>query len=281
MCLAGTAETCRAHRHEGPILSRRRFLAAGAAGAAVAAMPKPAFASKPPFAPKGPGRLQDLTHVFSDDHPLFPGSPTTTRQTHVTIPDDGFYGQIWTFWEHSGTHMDAPGHFVEGRKLSPDIDPDELIVPLVVVDISGRAAVQPDTEVTVADLVAFERRHGRILPRSLVCMDSGWEARYDSEAAYRNTDADGVLRFPGFSLEAGEWLLERRGIQGIGVDTLSLDHGPSTTFSVHLRLLGEDRYGLENLANLSRVPARGATAFVGLIRWQEGSGGPCRVIARW
>jgi kynurenine formamidase len=281
MCLAGTAETCRAHRHDGPALSRRRFLTAGAATAVVAAVPKTALASPPPKLPKGPNRVQDLSHVFTDHHPLYPGSPTTTRQTHVTIAENGFYGQVWSFWEHSGTHMDAPGHFVEGNKLSPDIDPEELVVPLVVVDISARAAVQPDTEVTVADLVAFERRHGRIPRRALVCMDSGWDARYGSEAAYRNTDAGGVLRFPGFSPDAVEWLLERRNIQGTGVDTLSTDHGPATIFLAHVFLAEAERYGLENLANLSRVPPRGATAYVGLIRWEEGSGGPCRVIARW
>ncbi|MGH8875673.1 MAG: cyclase family protein, partial [Acidimicrobiia bacterium] len=117
--------------------------------------------------------------------------------------------------------------------------------------------------------------------RALVCMSSGWAKFADDLAVYRGDDPSGVFHFPGFSLEAVAWLLERRDITGIGVDTLSLDFGPSTTFDVHLNLLGADRYGVENLANLDRVPPRGATAFVGAIPWQEGSGGPCRVVATW
>ncbi|HZA40649.1 MAG TPA: cyclase family protein, partial [Actinomycetota bacterium] len=87
--------------------------------------------------------------------------------------------------------------------------------------------------------------------------------------------------FPGFGIDAVEWLLANRSITGIGVDTLSLDVGASTTFDVHVTLLGADKYGIESLANLSLIPPRGAEAFVGVIPWEEGSGGPCRVVAHW
>ncbi len=110
-------------------------------------------------------------------------------------------------------------------------------------------------------------------------MYSGWESRIDDPAAFKNADASGTFHFPGFGIEAAEWLLSHRQIAGIGVDTLSLDHGPSQTFDVHLAILGADRYGVENLANLGRIRPRGATAMVGLIPWQEGSGGPARVLA--
>jgi kynurenine formamidase len=99
--------------------------------------------------------------------------------------------------------------------------------------------------------------------------------------AYRNTGLDGLSHFPGFSGEAVEFLLERRAIGGVGVDTLSLDIGASTTFEVHVTLLGADRYGVENMANLSHVPPSGATVFVGLVPWENGSGGPCRAVATW
>lgn len=275
MCLAGTAETVRSHRHEGPVLSRRRFLAAGGAAAALAALPAPALARSTRHR-----HTQDLTHVFREGFPVYTGNPPS-RRTLVTIPNDGFYAQEWTFAEHSGTHLDAPGHFIEGNRLADELPPDELVRPLAVVDISKRAAVNPDAEVRVADLVAFERRHGRIPRRALVCMNSGWDSRVGDRASYLNPDASGVFHFPGFSLEAVEWLLDRRDIQGIGVDTSSLDFGPSATFVVHTTLLGAERYGLEGVANLGRVPANRATVFVGLIPWEEGSGGPCRVIARW
>jgi len=279
MCLAGTQEEVRAHvEEEGlPRLSRRKLLLGGAAiGAAVLSRPAVSLAG----APQGPRRLRDLTHVFRAGFPMYTGE-APARETLVSIPVNGFYAQRWTFGEHSGTHMDGPGHFTLGGRLSPDITPEELFVPACVIDISDRAAVDPDVVVTVDDLRRFERRHGRIPRGAGVFMHSGWESRVNDPAAYRNLGPDGLFHFPGFGIEAVEWLLERRDIRCIGVDTLSLDNGPSQTFDVHITLLGADRYGLENLANLNRIPARGAEAAVGLIPWEEGSGGPCRVIARW
>jgi Putative cyclase len=110
---------------------------------------------------------------------------------------------------------------------------------------------------------------------------SRWESRVDDPAAFKNKGPDGLYHFPGFGIDALNWLLENRDITCIGVDTLSLDFGASTTFDVHLRLLGADKYGLENLANLSDIPAGGSNVYVGLIPWEEGSGGPCRVVAQW
>jgi kynurenine formamidase len=99
-------------------------------------------------------------------------------------------------------------------------------------------------------------------------------------AAYKNADAGGTYHFPGFGPDAAD-LLIRRGAQAIGVDTLSLDPGNSTTFEVHVEWLDDERYGLENVANLGSIPARGATLTVGVIPWEEGSGGPCRLLAAY
>ena len=112
-------------------------------------------------------------------------------------------------------------------------------------------------------------------------MNSGWAERVSDPDAYKNADANGTYHFPGFGLEAVQWLLDRRVIRGIGVDTLSLDPGNSTTFAVHNTLLAADRYGLENVANLSRIPARGPQVTVGVVPWEEGSGGPCRLLATY
>jgi kynurenine formamidase len=135
--------------------------------------------------------------------------------------------------------------------------------------------------VEVDDLVAFERRHGRIPRRAAVFMYSGWEERLPDPDAFKNPDANGVYHFPGFGIDAVEWLLANRNVTAIGVDTMSLDVGASATFDVHVTWLGSDRYGLENLANLSTIPPRGAEVVVGVIPWEEGSGGPARVIAHW
>ena len=145
MCLPGTIETVRARVEEEdlPKLDRRTALL-GAAGVAVAA----ALPGRALGAPQSKDRTQDLTHEFREGFPGFLGAPAVLdRQTAVTIPANGFYGQIWSFWEHNCTHLDVPAHFVTGGRFSPQISLDELVRPLVVVDISDRAAADPDAEV--------------------------------------------------------------------------------------------------------------------------------------
>jgi kynurenine formamidase len=275
MCLPGTVASVRDQTREGPRVTRRTALL-GAAGVALAgALPRPARAVRP-----AKGRFADLTHTFRAGFPVFTFDPPA-RRTLVTIPTGGFYSQEWTFGEHSGTHMDAPGHFVSGGRFSPEITPEELIVPIVVVDVSARAAADPDTMLLVDDLMRFERGHGRIPDGALVAMNSGWGAKAHDPLLFKGGASFPDYHFPGFSLEAAMWLVEERDVTAIGVDTLSLDPGDSSTFPVHVQYLATDRYGLENLANLDRVPPRGALAYVGLIPWEEGSGGPCRVLANW
>jgi kynurenine formamidase len=281
MCVPGTLEKVRerVEREGPPRVSRRVALAAGAGAATAAAMPGVASARGRRDGRSRRGRLVDLSHEFREDFPAFPGAPATSRRTEVTIPANGFYGQVWTIWEHICTHMDVPAHFIEGGRTSPELPIDELVAPVVVVDISRRVAGEPDTVVTPDDLMRFERRHGRIPRDAVVAMYSGWETRAGSVEAYQNMDATGTMRFPGFGKDAVDWLLERRRIRGIGVDTMSLDNGSSSTFDVHLTVLGADHYGVENLRNLKQLPARGATLLLGLIPWREGSGGACRAFA--
>jgi kynurenine formamidase len=279
MCLAETLEAGHRHAARAGTVSRRGLLLGAGAAALTVATPGVALAGHRDR-DRDRERVRDLTHLFRDGFPMYVGDPPA-RRTIFDFDPNGFYAQAWTFAEHSGTHMDAPGHFTPGGRLTPDLDPEELFAPLAVIDIAGRAAADPDAEVEVRDLRAYERHHGRIPRHAAVCMYSGWEARVGDPDAYRNPGPDGTFHFPGFSLDAVEWLLERRRIRAIGVDTLSLDFGASTTFAVHSRLLGADRYGIENLANLGRVPPHGAEVIVGVIPWEEGSGGPCRVLARW
>lgn len=288
MCVPGTAEIVRARLEADPPapveslrLSRRAALLAGAGTAlAAATAPSPALAWRGGRRRRG---LADLTHTFRDDFPLYPALPGAgiERTTLATVPVEGFYAQRWSFIEHSCTHMDAPAHFAAGGRTTPELTLRELIAPVVVVDISERARREPDTIVEPDDLLRFERRHGRIPRGAVVCMDSGWAERASSAEAYLNRDAAGTMRFPGFGVPAVRWLLEERDIHGIGVDTLSLDHGSSATFEVHYTLLPADRYGIENLRGLGALPPRGATINVGVIPWQDGSGGPCRVFATW
>jgi kynurenine formamidase len=274
MCLPGTVE---AVREQNPQLSRRTVLAGGGAAALAALLPGEALAHK--RRGKRRGKVVDLTHTFTAGFPVYTGSPPA-RRTLANIVPDGFYKQEWTFDEHSGTHMDAPGHFVAGGRFTPDLKAKELILPIVVIDIAKRAASDPDTVVNAQDLRRFENKHGRIPNGALVAMDSGWAKKVGDEAAFKGGPA-GDYHFPGFGDEAIEFLLERRKAAAIGVDTLSLDNGPSSTFSVHVNWLKADNFGLENLNNLDKLPAHGATAIVGVIPWEEGSGGPARVLATY
>jgi kynurenine formamidase len=273
MCLPGTIEAVR-ERETG--VSRRAVLAGGGAAALAALLPDAAVAQR--RRRRRRRRVADLTHRFTTDFPVYTGDQAT-RRTLVTVQANGFYAQEWTFEEHTGTHMDAPGHFVSGGRLVTQLRPRELVLPIVVIDIARRAARDPDTVVTPADLRRFERRHGRIPRNALVAMSAGWDRKLGTDE-FTGRDSDGY-HFPGFGTDAVEFLLDRRRAAAIGVDTLSLDNGPSRNFDVHKAWLGADNYGLENLANLDRIPPSGAVATVGVIPWEGGSGGPARVLATY
>jgi kynurenine formamidase len=275
MCLPGTIETVRERE---PAVTRRTVLAGGGAAALAALLPGEALAHKR-RRHRIRGKVVDLTHTFTAGFPVYTGA-APVRVTLKNFVPDGFYSQGWTFGEHSGTHMDAPGHFVEGGRLVPQLRPRELILPIVVIDISEKAASDPDAEVTPDDLQRFERRHGRIPKNALVAMNSGWAAKLGTPA-FTGLDAGGVYHFPGWGEDAIDVLLDRRRAAAVAVDTLSLDNGPSTTFAAHVKWLGADNYGLENLANLHKLPPHGAVATAGVIPWEAGSGGPARVLATY
>ncbi|MBC8049657.1 MAG: cyclase family protein, partial [Chitinophagales bacterium] len=154
---------------------------------------------------------------------------------------------------------------------------DRLVVPLAVIDISECAQDNPDARVTPDDIAAYEAQHGPLPDGVCVAMFSGWE-RHLGKPKYRNAGDGGVMRFPGFHIEAAAMLLERD-ISGIAVDTLSLDYGASPDFPVHHAWLGGGRWGIESVANLSTLPPVGATLVVGAPKIEGASGGPSRVIA--
>jgi kynurenine formamidase len=256
-------------------LSRRGFIGAVTAWAAAAV---PAAAQQPVRMPKGFRTVVDLTHTFSPRLPVYPAyKPIQVRQ-RFSIASDGFAANEVTFDEHTGTHVDAPSHFVAGATTGDRIPPAQLIAPLAVIGIASRAAKDSDALVTVDDLLAWEKRHGRLPSGALVAMDSGWDARAGSTDRFLNQDAKGAMHTPGISEQAARFLVEQRDISGVGVDTLSLDPGTAQKFVAHLAILGAGKYGVELLANLGRVPPSGATVFIGAMK-HEGTGGPARVLA--
>jgi kynurenine formamidase len=154
-----------------------------------------------------------------------------------------------------------------------------LVAPLVVVDVSQRAAADPDTQGTVDDLLAWEQEHGPLPAGAFVALNAGWDALVGDPQRFLGIDAAGVPHFPGWHPEAAVFLVQERDIVGVGVDTVSLDFGASTDFGTHLTVLPAGKYGLESLANLGNVPPVGATIIVGGPRHLNASGGPTRPLA--
>ena len=272
----------RIKREGRPQRSRRGFLKFGGAalaGLALGANVAPSTRARAQVMPLG--EVVDLTHVLSTDFPLFP-SPAYSAPQHeplVTVENDGFYAQGWTFGEHTSTHMDFPAHFIGDGMTVDEYPAAALVGPAVVIDIAARAEDNPDTMVTPDDLAAWESDHGEIPPGAFVCMYSGWEEKVNDAAAFQGMDDEGNLHFPGFSPEASAFLVEERDINGIVVDTLSLDRGLSSTFDTHVTILGAGLLGVENVANLARIKGANATLVFGIPRYETGSGGPCRALA--
>jgi kynurenine formamidase len=181
--------------------------------------------------------------------------------------------------EHAGTHIDAPIHYTENGAAVEAIPVDQLVVPLVVVDVSAKATRNADYALNRQDLTEWEGRHGRLPDGCCVAMHTGW-ARYAGDATrYTGKDAGGVFHFPGIHPEAAEWLLKERRVVGLAVDTLSLDPGSSKDFRTHAIWLPAGRWGIENITNLEQVPPTGATLIAGVPKVKDATGAPARILA--
>ncbi|WP_280298144.1 cyclase family protein [Nocardia neocaledoniensis] len=266
-------EIVRLARDAGPRPSRRTLL--GWAGGAALAAVVPARAAAAPRT----GGVVDLTHTLSPGLPVWPGNPPMAMVPVAWHAVGGFGQFALGYWEHTGTHLDAPAHRIADGATTDALAVDDLVAPLVVLDISAKAANDADAVVTVADIDRWRTEHGEIPERAFVAMYSGWEGRLGDPSTFLNLDARGVPHAPGFAAEAVEYLVTQCGIAGAGVDTLSLDCGADPDYGAHTALLGAGRYGVEMLAALSSVPPSGATVVVGAPKHAGGTGGPCRVLA--
>jgi kynurenine formamidase len=222
----------------------------------------------------------DLTYPLTPDFPLFPVYDPVRVAERFSCRSDGFFVKSWAFDEHSGTHVDAPAHFAEEAATVERIPPEELILAVAVVDVRERVERDDDALVVPDDVLDWERRNGPLPAHAALFALTGWGSRADAPEAYLNADSSGVLHSPGFSSETTEFLkVERPEVRAIGLDTASLDIGASSDFPAHVSWLPSGRYGIENLANLDRVPPSGAGVVVGAPAFQGGSGGPARVLA--
>ena len=238
-------------------------------------------------------RVIDLTHTLAPDFPTIALPPEFGRSAPVRIEEISRYdsrGPAWhwnnlSFGEHTGTHFDAPIHWITGRDIANNttdgIEPGNFIAAAHVVDCSREAAEDADYLMGVAKLRAFEEEHGRILPRSWVLMRTDWSKRRDW-VAFQNFDEAGQ-HTPGPDAEAVRFLIEERDVIGFGTETIGTDAGQAAHFTppypCHTLMHGAGRYGLQCLVNLDLLPAKGSVVIAAPLKIRQGSGSPLRVIA--
>jgi kynurenine formamidase len=225
----------------------------------------------------------DLTHAFHSGQPHFPAFPNETRETLFDLEaGDGFTAHQYTIVGQWGTHVDPPSHFIRSGRTLDHIPVQEMILPLVVLDISASVDTNPDATPSLADLQAWEERHGRIPGNSFVALRTGWSSRWPDAEAMANRDSDGVSHTPGWSSEVLRFLVEERNIRAIGHEQTDTDPGQSTSrldFSLETYILAQGRWQIELLASLESLPEAGAAIIATWPKPQGGSGFPARVFA--
>jgi kynurenine formamidase len=237
---------------------------------------------------RGTIEVVDLTAPLSDQTPILQlpepfGNTWRFQFEEISRYDDR--GPAW-YWnnirtgEHTGTHFDAPIHWVSGRDSDDvsQVPPARLVAPAVVLDHAARTAEDPDFLLGIDDVRKWEADNGPLPDGGWLLYRTGWDARGDDEARFLNAGST-----PGISVECARWLAQEAPILGVGVETVGTDAGAAHSFDppfpCHSFLLGANKYGLTQLRNLDRLPTRGAVLFAGPLPIVRGSGSPCRVIA--
>lgn len=243
-----------------------------------------ASSAQRPFDPSA-SRLIDLTHAYSSRTVAWPTSPsrfTLEKLAYGPAPGGYFYAaNALSTPEHAGTHLDAPIHFAAGKRTTDQVPLEQLVAPAAVIDVSTRAGADRDYRLTRADVLAFEKAHGRIAAGTIVLLRTGWSRFWPDVKEYLGDDTPGdasKLSFPGFGVDAARLLVEERRIAALGIDTASIDYGRSTDFMVHRVAAAQNVPGLENLTNLDRLPPTGATLLALPMKIEGGSGGPLRAV---
>jgi kynurenine formamidase len=231
-------------------------------------------------------RVVDLTHPFDEKTIYWPTAPSVfeLRRLHFGPTDAGYFYSANSFCtpEHGGTHLDAPVHFAEGKPAVDQVPLEKLIGPAVVIDVTRQAAADPDYRLSLEDVRAWEKRQGEVPAGALVLLRTGWSARWPDKKRYLGDDTPGDasrLHFPAYGQEAAQFLVETRSVAALGVDTASIDYGPSKDFIVHRVANGAGVPGLENLAHLEALPERGAWLVALPMKIAGGSGAPLRAVA--
>ena len=230
-------------------------------------------------------RLVDLTHPYDQQTVYWPTSPSAFELKTLAEGQTpgGYYYSAYALCtpEHGGTHLDAPVHFAKDGSSTGELPLSQLIAPAVVIDVTRQATADAAYRVTRADVEAFERAYGRIAPGTIVLVRTGWSRFWPDRKRYMGDDTPNdasKLKFPGYGEDAARLLVERK-VALLGIDTASIDYGPSTDFVAHRVGAAAGIANLENLTNLDQLPATGATVIALPMKIARGSGGPLRAVA--
>jgi kynurenine formamidase len=234
----------------------------------------------------------DLTAPLSAETPILKLPEPFADTAVFSLEEISRYddrGPAW-YWnnihtgEHTGTHLDAPVHWVtakDGEDVS-QIRPQRLIAPAAVIDVSARVAADPDFLLEVDDVRLWEATHGPLPEGGWLLLRTGWDARSGNQEAFLNADETGP-HTPGISVEAAKWLAEEAPVIGVGVETVGTDAGAAHSFDppfpCHTFVLGAGKYGLTQLQNLNELPPTGAVLITAPLPIVGGSGSPTRVLA--
>ncbi|EFQ82952.1 putative cyclase [Aeromicrobium marinum DSM 15272] len=225
----------------------------------------------------------DLTHAFHPGQPHFPAFPDEERaQIFDAAAGDGFSVHQYRIVGQWGTHVDPPSHFVAGARTLDEIPVTQMMLPLVVLDISGRVRDDPDTVPTMVDVRAWESRNGPVPAKSFVALRTDWSRRWPDAEAMANLDDAGDSHAPGWSREVLEYLVETADVSAVGHEGTDTDPGSATSegdYGLELYLLQHDRWQIELMTHLDRVPEAGALVVATWPKPLGGSGFPARVFA--
>jgi kynurenine formamidase len=240
----------------------------------------------------GSVEVVDLTAPLSNDTPILQLPDQFGQTARFELEPISRYDEAGPAWywnnfrtgEHTGTHFDAPIHWVTGRDSTDvaSVPPINLIGPAAVLDFSAEAGKDPDFLVEIEHIKAWEQQHGQLPERGWLLVRTGWDARAHSQAEFLNADEDGP-HTPGLSAECARWVAQESPVIGMGVETVGSDAGAAAGFEPmfpsHSFMHGAGKYGLTQLRNLDRLPPTGAVVIAGPLRIVNGSGSPARVLA--
>lgn len=228
-------------------------------------------------------KFTDLTHAFHPGQPHFPAFPDEVREAVFDLErGDGFTAHRYSIIGQWGTHVDPPSHFIPGGRTLDRIPVQEMILPLVVLDIADAVAADPDSTPTMQDVRRWEERNGAVPEGSFVALRTGWSSRWPDAAAMANRDSEGISHTPGWSRDVLTFLIEERRVAAVGHEQTDTDPGRATSrqdFSLETYVLAQDRWQIELLANLGDLPEAGAAIVASWAKPLGGSGFPARVFA--